>query len=59
MEWMKRLEIGDIVEHRVHTAKRWGFGIVKKYRRYHGIYEILWGDGTVRTHTSELLKQIA
>ena len=56
---MKKLEIGDIVEHRVHTAKRWGFGIVKKYRRYHGVYEILRGDGTVRTHTSELLKQIA
>ena len=56
---MKKLEIGDIVEHRVHLACKWGFGIVKNYRRYHGVYEILWGDGTVRSHTTELLKRIA
>jgi|TARA_R110002020_G_scaffold201356_1_gene403941 hypothetical protein len=59
MEWMKKLEIGDLVEHRVHTAKKWGFGIVKAYRRHHGIYEVVWADGGVRSHTIELLKQIA
>jgi len=56
---MKKLEIGDLVEHRVHTAKKWGFGFIKGYRRYHGIYEVLWGDGETRTHTIELLKRIA
>jgi hypothetical protein len=59
MERMKKLEIGDLVEHRVHTAKKWGFGFIKGYRRHHGIYEVLWGDGETRTHTVELLKRIA
>ncbi len=56
---MKKMIIGDLVEHRVHTAKHWGFGIVKNYRRRHGIYEVLWSDGVIRAHTIELLKQIA
>ena len=56
---MKKLEIGDLVEHRVQTAKHWGFGIVKGYKQYHGIYEVIWRDGEIRTHTIELLKQIA
>lgn len=53
------LEIGDIVEHRVHLTRRWGFGLIKGYRKHYGIYEVLWGDGEVRTHTHELLKRIA
>ena len=56
---MKKLTIGDLVEHRVQCAKVWGFGIVKGYKKYHGIYEVIWGDGEIRTHTIELLKQIA
>ena len=52
-------KIGDIVEHRVHLATRWGLRIVKGYKRLHRIYEVLWGDGEVRTHTFELLKRIA
>lgn len=54
-----RLEIGDIVKHRVHLAKDWGFGIVKTHHHRHGLYEVLWGDGRIRTHTTELLKRIA
>tara|TARA_R100000231_G_C5212286_1_gene130894 strand:+ start:370 stop:537 length:168 start_codon:yes stop_codon:yes gene_type:complete len=54
-----KLEIGDIVEHRVHLCNKWGFGLIKAYRRHHGIYEVIWGDGEVRTHTFELLKRIA
>lgn len=53
------LKIGDLVEHRVHNAQDWGIGIVKTYRKYHGIYEVLWSDGEVRSHTFALLKQIA
>ena len=52
-------KVGDIVEHRVHLCTKWGFGVIKGYRRFHGIYEVLWGDGEVRTHTFELLKRIA
>tara|TARA_B100000287_G_scaffold264164_1_gene248594 strand:- start:2885 stop:3064 length:180 start_codon:yes stop_codon:yes gene_type:complete len=59
MEWMKKLEIGDLVEHRVNNAKVWGLGIIKHYRKHYGLYEVVWSDGQVRTHTIELLKQIA
>ena len=54
-----KLEIGDIVEHRVHLANRWGLGIVKSHFHRHGVYEVLWGDGSTRSHTLELLKRIA
>lgn len=56
---MKELKVGDLVEHRVHCAKKWGFGIVRRYRRRYGLYEIMWPDGETRTHIIELLKQIA
>lgn len=59
MERMKELKVGDLVEHRVHCAKKWGFGIVRRYRRRYGLYEIMWPDGETRTHIIELLKQIA
>jgi len=56
---MKKLEIGDLVIHQVATTQYWGIGVVKAYRRHHGLYEVLWSDGTVRAHTNQLLKQIA
>ena len=56
---MKKLEIGDLVEHRVNNAKVWGLGIIKHYRKHYGLYEVIWSDGQVRTHAIELLKQIA
>jgi len=56
---MRDLQIGDLVQHRNALARRWGFGIVKAYRRHHGIYEVVWPDGETRTHTIEMLKQIA
>ena len=56
---MRELIIGDLVEHRVNSAKVWGLGLVKGYRKSYGLYEVLWADGRVRTHTIELLKQIA
>lgn len=53
------LEIGDVVSHRIRSTQKWGFGVIKGYRRYHGIYVVLWSDGQERTHTIELLKRIA
>jgi len=59
MERMRDLKIGDLVQHRNALAQKWGFGIVKAYRRHHGMYEVVWPDGEIRTHTIEMLKQIA
>ena len=53
------LKIGDIVEHKVHVAAKWGFGIIKEHYHRHGVYKVIWSDGAVRTHTFELLKRIA
>lgn len=54
-----KLEVGDIVVHRVPIANKWGFGIVKEHHYRHSIYRVIWSDGTIRTHTIELLKRIA
>jgi|TARA_R110000824_G_scaffold2550_1_gene11678 hypothetical protein len=59
MERMKDLQIGDLVQHRNALAWKWGFGIVRAYRKRHEMYEIVWPDGKIRTHTIEMLKQIA
>lgn len=56
---MKELKIGDLVQHRSPCARKWGFGIIKAYRSHHEIYEVMWSVGEVKTHTIELLKQIA
>ena len=56
---MKDLQIGDLVQHRNALAWKWGFGIVRAYRKRHEMYEIVWPDGKTRTHTIEMLKQIA
>lgn len=57
---MRKLEVGDVVIHLVNVAeKKWNIGIVTKYKRHIGLYEVRWGDGETRNHTIELLKRIA
>ena len=57
---MNKLEIGDVVVHLVNAAdKKWNIGLVTKYKRHIGLYEVRWGDGEKRNHTIELLKRIA
>lgn len=57
---MIKFKIGDIVRHKVNSAKKkWGFGIVKSYHEHYGLYTIHWFDGKERKHTIELIEQIA
>lgn len=57
---MIEFKIGDIVRHKVNSAKKkWGFGIVKSYHEHYGLYTIHWFDGKERKHTIELIEQIA
>jgi len=57
---MTEFRIGDVVCHKVNTAKKkWGFGIVKGYNPHFGLYNVVWFDGKERRHTIELLKRIA
>lgn len=59
-EIMKTFKVGDVVKHKVNSAKKkWGFGIIKNYSSFTGIYKVLWFDGEERTHTIELLNRIA